>query len=162
MPEILAAEDDDEDWKPKEALRHVVGVYRKVEKILAGVKPEDVGANQQMVEMIEAARERNMGLTTEELRADVLVGLIEWVLKESVVIYIVVLDEEAFESGNMLLVWLDRLGRVVRSNRFDAQGAEEMYGLWFESAWHEIYEWQEGEIGEDYRDAGVWDGWVDT
>lgn len=87
----------------------------------------------------------------------------EWVAKAlqssvheaCVVAWIVLEDEEALESKQVLLMFLDAYGRVVREKRVGVDEAEDMGGSWVRGSWHERDEWLEAELGEDYRGEGV-------
>jgi len=68
--------------------------------------------------------------------------------------FIVVLDKEALETGEVLLIFLDMQGRVVRWCRLCAQYAEDMSGMWIQSSWDE-QEFMDAELGEDYKVGGV-------
>ncbi len=65
--------------------------------------------------------------------------------------YIVLEDEEALNSGRPLLIFLDVLGRVVRSQRVENGEEANIAGFWQMCSWREISEWEDAELGEDYK-----------
>jgi hypothetical protein len=69
--------------------------------------------------------------------------------------WIYVIDKEAIETDMFLMVWLDAFGLVVRSTR-TANGFQNMFnGMFSDGAWVELEEWQDADIGEQYRPAGM-------
>lgn len=71
--------------------------------------------------------------------------------KASVVAAIVLEDEEALETGNVAVMFLDALGRVVRMKRVGVGEAQQMGGSWLDGSWDETAEWEEGDCGQDYE-----------
>ncbi|OBT61051.1 hypothetical protein VE03_09141 [Pseudogymnoascus sp. 23342-1-I1] len=68
---------------------------------------------------------------------------------------IMVEDKKALETKQLLIVFIDAFGRVVRWSRFGSGEAEQMAGSWFAGGWSDLEEWEEGVIGEDYQVGGV-------
>ncbi|OBT49127.1 hypothetical protein VE00_00032 [Pseudogymnoascus sp. WSF 3629] len=68
---------------------------------------------------------------------------------------IMVEDKKALETKQLLIVFIDAFGRVVRWSRFGSGEAEQMAGPWFAGGRSDLKEWEEGVIGEDYQVGGV-------
>ena len=73
---------------------------------------------------------------------------------ESVVGVTWVADEEALETGKVLIAWYDDCGRIVRWNRMRAQDTS-IIGMLISGAGEETSEWQHGVSGEDYDVGGA-------
>ncbi|KAL8706620.1 MAG: hypothetical protein Q9201_000367 [Fulgogasparrea decipioides] len=70
--------------------------------------------------------------------------------------WVVLEDEEALNSGMPVVMFVDVLGRVVRSTRVeDGHAALSIGGFWANCSWREIPEWEDGELGEDYKNGGA-------
>ncbi|KAL8729756.1 MAG: hypothetical protein Q9181_004892 [Wetmoreana brouardii] len=69
--------------------------------------------------------------------------------------WIVLEDEEALNSGMPVLLYLDILGRVVRSKRGEIWDTLAISGAWHNRSWREIREWEDAELGDDYKNGGV-------
>lgn len=78
------------------------------------------------------------------------------VLKAYVVNYVVVVDEEALSGqrvvdeveGKALVVFVDAVGRVVRSKRVGVEVVEEMGGMWPECCWDNSEAWEGAVLGD--------------
>lgn len=91
------------------------------------------------------------------VEADQIIMVMFWssLHRECVANYLIVEDKKALETKQLLLVFLDAFGRVVRWSRIGPNEAEQMGGSWFALCWSDLPEWEEGEIGEDYQVGGV-------
>ena len=71
------------------------------------------------------------------------------------VTFLVVEDKEALETGNVLLLYLDAEGLVVRSLRLHPGEIEQISGAWSDGCLidDDLY-WEDVEIGTDYRSGG--------
>ncbi|MCJ1432898.1 hypothetical protein MMC27_002256 [Xylographa pallens] len=72
----------------------------------------------------------------------------------SVVGEIWIADEEAINSGRLLMVWFDDCGRVIRWVRMPAEEIDGILGRIFEGSDNEHGAWELAEVGPDYD----WDG----
>ena len=72
--------------------------------------------------------------------------------------WLVLEDEEALHTGKPLLMFLDTQGRVVRSIRVLAGDAAGIGGLWLDGSWRESTEWEDGDLGEEYKQGGAGEG----
>ena len=72
--------------------------------------------------------------------------------------WVVLEDEEALNTGKPLLMFLDTQGRVVRSMRVSAGDAAGIGGLWLDGSWRETTEWEDGDLGEEYKKGGACEG----
>ncbi|KAL8913519.1 MAG: hypothetical protein Q9171_001707 [Xanthocarpia ochracea] len=72
--------------------------------------------------------------------------------------FMVLEDEEALNSGRPILIFLDVLGRVVRSQRVENGDEANIMGSWEMCSWHEISQWEDAELGEDYKIGGACEG----
>ena len=69
--------------------------------------------------------------------------------------YIFITDKTALETGEVLVVFFDGCGRVVRSNRMDPDEGESLAGAYFEGI-HIRQSWfGQAQIGSDYMPGGV-------
>ena len=66
---------------------------------------------------------------------------------------IFVVDEEAIETGEVLLAWYDDCGRVVRSCR--VKDTVMLLGILIQGAGSDLGYWGNGEIGDDYDLGGA-------
>ena len=66
----------------------------------------------------------------------------------------VVEDEEALMGGKeeVLLLYLDHHGAVVRQSRIHATITQEVSGAWQRCSWHETPYWEDAVVGEAYID----------
>lgn len=71
-----------------------------------------------------------------------------------VVSWLVLEDEEALETGNVAIIFLDALGNIIRSKRVTAQDPEHIAGLWGDGSFVESAEWENGELGSGYQTGG--------
>jgi hypothetical protein len=86
----------------------------------------------------------------------IILGLLRSSVHQTCVVnYLIVEDKTALETEQLLLVFLDGKGRVVRQTRLGPSEAEDMGGSWLSLSWYEVPEWTDGEIGEDYQEGGV-------
>ena len=70
--------------------------------------------------------------------------------------FLFVEDEETFETGLLLVIWLDDCGRVVRQARTPPDRADEIFGLTADGSICDSCEaWLVGEVGEAYLEGGV-------
>ncbi|KAL8782912.1 MAG: hypothetical protein Q9213_005024 [Squamulea squamosa] len=87
---------------------------------------------------------------------DYMAKALQSAVHESCVIsWIILEDEEALTTGKLAVMFLDALGRVVRSSRVGIGEASQISGFWQNGSWNEIAEWEDGELGEDYKDGGA-------
>lgn len=77
------------------------------------------------------------------------------VQKAHVVNYLVIEDKQALESGEMLVVFVDDVGQVVRKNRMDGWEVDSLGGMWMQCAYDDVEIWMEGEVGVDYVVGGA-------
>ncbi|KAL8675673.1 MAG: hypothetical protein Q9224_007419, partial [Gallowayella concinna] len=96
----------------------------------------------------------HLGFRGAELEHEVAKALQSDVHKACVVAWVVLEDEQALNSGQVDLAFVDALGRVVRSTRIDAGGASQMGGFWADGSWDEIDEWSEADLGPEYQVEG--------
>ena len=89
----------------------------------------------------------------EELNALVGQILLSMVHKECVATCLIVEDKQALQSGEILLLYLDFQGDVVRKLRLHVDYSSQVSGAWARSSWYETLEWEEAEIGENYREG---------
>ena len=64
---------------------------------------------------------------------------------------LIVEDRQALESGEILLLFLDFEGNVVRKSRIDMTETPQVSGAWARPCWDESTEWEEAEISEQYQ-----------
>lgn len=67
-------------------------------------------------------------------------------------------DAETAETGEVLLVWLDEFGRVVRENRVDCKDPEELHcksGMLGDGRDSDLEWWSTAFVGETYE-GGAW------
>jgi hypothetical protein len=122
--------------------------WRKVLDVLPEmvVKPE-------LRELIQSEREKSREMVagaSEEERELVL----EWrrlcIQELHVSTYIIVVDEEALETGLLLFAFLDAHGEVVRQVRLEPGVTQEVSGGWFgRGGWQSYFE--EGIVGRKYE-----------
>ena len=96
----------------------------------------------------------DIGFQGAQLEQEVAKILQSEVHRNLVVTWIVIEDEEALESGNVVVAFIDSHGRVIRSKRVVAAEAEQMGGFWANHSWYEIAEWVDGEYGPEYQSGG--------
>ncbi|KAL8994613.1 MAG: hypothetical protein Q9169_005457 [Polycauliona sp. 2 TL-2023] len=96
-----------------------------------------------------------IGFRGEELENKVAEALQSTVHSSHVITWLVLEDEEALETGNVAMIFLDAHGRAVRSKRVSPDEAGQMGGFWADGCWDEIGEWQDGEFGVEYRSGGA-------
>jgi len=77
------------------------------------------------------------------------------VQKAYVANYLVIEDKQALESGEVLVVYVDDVGQVVRKNRVDVREVESLGGMWMQWAYDDVEIWMEGEVGVDYVVGGA-------
>ena len=99
-----------------------------------------------------------IGFRGEQLENEVAKALQSEVHKSHAVSWLVLEDEEALEVGNVAIIFLDAHGRAIRSKRVSPGEAEQMGGFWADGSWDEISEWQDGEVGVEYRSTGACGG----
>ncbi|KAL8721910.1 MAG: hypothetical protein Q9225_001506 [Loekoesia sp. 1 TL-2023] len=87
---------------------------------------------------------------TEVLQSDV--------HKAFVVAAVVLEDDEALETGDVAVMFLDALGRVIRTKRIGVGEAQQMGHSWLDGSWDETAEWEEGDCGDDYEAGGSCEG----
>lgn len=109
--------------------------------------------------LTEAMESLSLVVPEDEVQPRMLEALRSQVQIECVVTYLIIEHKKTLEKEDrlLLLVFLDALGRVVRSKRVCASEAEQMGGFWLEEAWSEIAEWEHGETGSDYERDGAWE-----
>ncbi|KAL8967777.1 MAG: hypothetical protein Q9183_002762 [Haloplaca sp. 2 TL-2023] len=95
------------------------------------------------------------GFCGEELEEKVAKALQSTVHESRVVTWLILEDEEALESGNVAVIFLDAHGRVVRLTRESTDLAQQFGGAWFDCCWDEFGEWDHGELGVEYRSGGA-------
>jgi len=67
-------------------------------------------------------------------------------------------DEEKRRAEKVALLFLDALGRVVRSKMVEAGEARRLVCAWSDGRCIEMDQWEECELGKQYEDSGVRDG----
>jgi hypothetical protein len=149
MPELVVQLSTDAlTWYS--SLTRLTKAEDELDKAKAYLAGEDIqGAP---VELIEGMR--NI-LPADQAGESVLRILRSQVHKTCVVNYIIVEDSEALETQQLLLIFLDAHGRVVRSSRVPPVQAEQMGGFWLDGSWDDVDEWMEADIGDDYQVGGV-------
>ncbi|MCJ1381094.1 hypothetical protein MMC17_004203 [Xylographa soralifera] len=70
-------------------------------------------------------------------------------------------DEESSRSGEMLLLWIDEYGRIVREHRVEAEQMDMYSGMWTIYADNEIEWWHQADVGEAYE-HGKWPDELDS
>ncbi|KAL8966676.1 MAG: hypothetical protein Q9183_003261, partial [Haloplaca sp. 2 TL-2023] len=95
------------------------------------------------------------GFHGEELEEEVAKALQSSVHRSHVVTWLVLEDAETLESGNVAVIFLDAHGRVVRLTRESTDLAQQFGGAWFDGCWDEFGEWDDGELGVEYRNGGA-------
>ena len=92
------------------------------------------------------------GAEYEDAIRKALLGSLHYACK---VTFLVVEDREALETGNVLLLYLDAEGLVVRSLRIHPGEIEQVSGGWSDGCLIEDDSyWEDVEIGTDYRSGG--------
>lgn len=94
---------------------------------------------------------RNQG---DALKQQIAEALQSSVHEACVVNWIVLEDEEALRSGDVMMLFLDAFGRAVRQKRVPPAQAEQFSGFWADGSWMES-DLVEAEIGEEYREGGA-------
>ncbi|KAL8942163.1 MAG: hypothetical protein Q9216_001810 [Gyalolechia sp. 2 TL-2023] len=149
VPELL--EPNDRDWASYEdAQREAVEGLRAYAG--GGVARAEPG-------LVSNLASGEFGFKGQELEYHVAKALQAEVHRVRVVAWVVLEDEEALESGNVAVIFVDALGRVVRSTRVPAGDAESMGGAWADGCWDEMTEWTDGDLGPQYRLGGEC-GWL--
>ena len=150
VPELITNQDASASYWSDE-LRKAVDTFRKAQEFLSGASAtaEFEGPPKRMLE------DALGHLPAAEVQGYVLKILQSDIQRACVVNYMIVEDEEALETGLVLLLFLDECGRVVRQFRLSASEAEQIGGGWLELCWDESYYWVEADLGEDYREDGV-------
>ncbi|KAF2147745.1 hypothetical protein K461DRAFT_325178 [Myriangium duriaei CBS 260.36] len=69
--------------------------------------------------------------------------------------YLFVVDKTALETEEVLVVFFDVCGRVVRQARTKAENCEGLAGGWAEGVMRELPEFEEADIGSDYLPGGI-------
>lgn len=69
--------------------------------------------------------------------------------------YLFVADETALQTGEVLIVFFDDRGRVVRQARILPEVCDGTAGAWADSRIQDHEEFSEGEVGLDYREGGI-------
>jgi hypothetical protein len=147
MPELVVC-NDASLWQSNQ--RRLVKAEDELVKAKAYLAGEEVqGAPVQLIENTRRV------LPVADLEGSVLGVLRSIVHRACVVNYVIVEDKEALETQQLLLVFLDARGRVVRWSRVGPEDVEQMGGFWLDGSWDEVNEWTNAEIGEDYQVGGV-------
>ncbi|KAL8642258.1 MAG: hypothetical protein Q9228_001024 [Teloschistes exilis] len=149
LPELL--EPNDQSWESYEENHHT-----EFEALRAYAEGGIARADQRLVDNLTGVSQGmpQFGFQGAELENQVAKALQSSVHKACVVAWVVLEDEEALESGKVALMFVDALGRVVRSIRVEVGEAERMGGFWADGSWDEIHEWEDGESGPEYRLGG--------
>ncbi|KAI4193918.1 MAG: hypothetical protein LQ350_008078 [Teloschistes chrysophthalmus] len=152
LPELL--EPADKDWtyhldKQRSALQELTAYAQ------AGLASVDQRLMDNLTGVAQGTPE--IGFRGQQLEDAVAAALQSNVHRAHVVTWIVLEDEEALASGNVAVLFLDARGRVVRSKRVEPAYAEGIGGLWQDGSWDEISDWQDGEVGDEYRSGGACD-----
>ncbi|KAL8758633.1 MAG: hypothetical protein Q9184_003868 [Pyrenodesmia sp. 2 TL-2023] len=95
-----------------------------------------------------------VGMRGEELEYHLAKALQSDAHRAFVIGWLVLEDEEALETGNVAVIFLDTLGNVVRSKRVTAEEAEQLAPLWQDLSFDESSEWEDGELGPEYQRGG--------
>ena len=150
VPELL--EPNDLSWVAYEARQQ-----NELEALRAYAEGGISVADQRLVDNLTGVSQGNpqIGFRGAQLEHYVAKTLQASVHKECVVAWIVLEDEEALDSGKVALIFVDALGRVVRSMRVDPGDAESVGGLWADGSWDEVDEWEEADFGPEYQIGGA-------
>lgn len=148
MPELVGY--NFESWQLKQER------LKEAEDSLVNAKAYLAGDNMrgQSFEWIDRLQNDLLGTPTEVNKV-ILQWLRSSVHENCVVNYLIVEDKTALETAQVLLVFLDGKGRVVRQSRIEPSEAEEMGGFWLQHSCYSVHEWTDGKIGEDYQEDGV-------
>lgn len=68
-------------------------------------------------------------------------------------------DEKTANTGEVLLLWLDEIGRVVREARVEIDKVTEWTGMFFKCADAETEWWRTADPGETYE-GGTWPSYL--
>ncbi|KAL8721736.1 MAG: hypothetical protein Q9225_001634 [Loekoesia sp. 1 TL-2023] len=149
VPELL--EPNDQSWASYKEDQH-----QEVEALRAYAEGGIARADQRLVGNLTGVSQGtpHLGFQGAELERHVAKALQSSVHKACVVAWTVLEDEEALDSGKVALMFVDALGRVVRSKRVEVGEAEQMGGFWADGSWDEIDEWVEGDLGPEYQTGG--------
>ena len=146
FPELVSY--SDEIWTSQQkSLQEAEDYLLNAKAYLAGREVED-----SPIEWIDSIKEHCPATEAEQI---VMGTYRSGVHMECVANYLIVEDKKAVETKQLLLVFLDAFGRVVRWSRVDPSEAEQMGGSWLAPNWFDLHEWKDGEIGEDYQVGGV-------
>lgn len=141
LPELVEPQEQS-DWALEEEM-----FSKAVDDLKSFAAKGVTGAPKQLLDNLSLMR-------GEELEQEVATALQSSVHEACVVNWIVLEDEEALRSGDVMILFLDVFGRVVRQKRMPAAQAEDMGGLWVDGSWMEV-DWVDAEIGEEYREGGA-------
>ncbi|KAL8802821.1 MAG: hypothetical protein Q9182_003581 [Xanthomendoza sp. 2 TL-2023] len=149
LPELL--EPNDRSWAAYEKQQH-----NAIAALRAYAEGGVAGADSRLVENLTGVSQGtpHLGFRGADLEYEIAKALQSNVHKACVVAWVALEDEEALDSGEVNLVFVDALGRVVRSRRIDAGGASQMGGFWADGCWDEIGEWYDGDLGPEYQIGG--------
>ncbi|CAL8580057.1 hypothetical protein XPA_005791 [Xanthoria parietina] len=130
--------------------------HRAIEALTAYAERGIAAVESRLVENLTGVSQGAPGLGFQgaELEYQIAVVLQSSVHLACVVTWVVIEDEEAFDSGNVGLMFVDALGRVVRWTRIEPAFVCAMGGAWARGSWVEMDEWLEGNIGPEYQMGG--------
>ncbi|KAL8833431.1 MAG: hypothetical protein Q9170_004274 [Blastenia crenularia] len=146
IPELL--EPNDQDWASYEK-----GQRAAMEELRAYAEGGVDRAERRLIANLTGASGAP-GFQGAELEFHVARALQSNVHRECVVTWVVVEDEEALETGDVGLMFVDGLGRVIRSKRVLPEDAQSIGGLWADGSWDEVDEWVEADFGPEYQAGG--------
>lgn len=148
VPELVAEAESAARVREAEAAFHAVQKHLQTDGALASP-----GLTAAM--LIENARG---SLPAEDVQRLVLKAMQSGIHKACVTNYVIVEDGKTLggenREGLVAVLFLDTRGRVVRGVRVPAGDAEQLGGLWLECAWDEGGQWDEAELGPEYRPGG--------
>ncbi|KAL8836305.1 MAG: hypothetical protein Q9170_002978 [Blastenia crenularia] len=75
--------------------------------------------------------------------------------KTHVVTRLILEDEEAVQTGNVAVMFVDALGRIVRMKRIEVGELEHLNGVRVDAHWDDMVDWEEGKLGEEYQLGGM-------
>ncbi|KAL8810777.1 MAG: hypothetical protein Q9200_002318 [Gallowayella weberi] len=153
LPELL--QPNDRSWAAYEKQQH-----NAIAALRAYAEGGVARADQRLVKNLTGVAQGtpDLGFRGADLELEVAKALRSNVHKACVVAWVVLEDEEALKSGQVNLLFVDSLGRVVRSRRIGAGAASQMGGFWADGCWDEIGEWYEGDLGPEYQLGGACGG----
>lgn len=150
IPELVVDQSEDASYRARR-LRDAEDAFRMAQAIFSG-SPATAAIGEEPMRLIESARRY---LPAAEVQEHVLQVLQSSIHCACVKTYLIVEDEEALQTGQVLLLFLDNCGRAVRQQRLPAREAEDIGGAWVQHCWDEDHFWEDADLGADYQEGGV-------